>query len=353
MSQSMRLGAFVLMALAILAVFIFLVGNGESRFQANDRLQAQFQTVSGLENGADVRIGGLHKGTVRKIELPARADGKMTVVMDVSRETRHLIKLDSVASIQSEGLVGNKYVEISFGSDESPEVPKGGTIQSTPPVDISDLIHKTDGILDTTKGALDNLQVATANFSAISGKMNTGQGTVGALINDKTMYRQATAGVEALHADADALKHNFLLRGFFNKHGFADPSEIQKYLITQLPAEAPERAFRYDAAKMFDKGAAKVKDEKALNEAGAFLQTHNSGIVVIETSAGPVGEADKDLAQSQARAYGVRDYLLNHFKLDDHRLKIIGLGKTDSPTLRILVYGSTSQTGRGGGEARQ
>jgi phospholipid/cholesterol/gamma-HCH transport system substrate-binding protein len=343
----MRLGAFVLMALAILAVFVFLVGNAESRFQANDRLQAQFQTVSGLENGADVRIGGLHKGTVRKIQLPARSDGKMTVVMDVSRETRHLIKMDSVASIQSEGLVGNKFVEISFGSDGSPEVPKDGTIQSTPPVDISDLIHKTDGILDTTKGTLDNLQVATANISTITGKMNTGTGTVGALINDKTMYKQATAGVEALHADADALKHNFLLRGYFNKQGFADPAEIEKYVIPRLPAEAPEKTFQFEGAKLFDKDSAKVKDQKALNEAGAFLQTHNSGIVVIETSAGPVGEADKDLAQSQARAYAVRDYLLNHFKLDDHRLKIIGLGKTDGqPGVRILVYKSPSDTGR-------
>jgi phospholipid/cholesterol/gamma-HCH transport system substrate-binding protein len=303
--------------------------------------------VSGLEEGADVRVGGLRKGTVRKIELPSRPDGKVTVVMDVSRQTRNLIKEDSIASIQSEGLVGNKFVEITFGSDASPQVPKDGTIQSTQPIDISDLINKTNGILDTTKTTLDNLQTATANVSDITGKINGGQGTVGALINSKTMYRQATAGVEALHSDADALKHNFLLRGYFNKQGFADPSEIQKYLIPKVPPEPPEKAFRYDAARMFDKDAAKVKDEKALNEAGTFLQTRDAGVAVIEASAGPVGEADKDMQLSQARAYAVRDYLLNHFKLDDKRLKIIGLGKTESPaSLRILVYGGTQETGR-------
>jgi phospholipid/cholesterol/gamma-HCH transport system substrate-binding protein len=345
MSQNTRLGAFVVIALAIFAFFIFMVGSTESRFQSNDRLQAQFQTVSGLEAGADVRVGGLRKGTVRKIDLPSRPDGKMTVVMDVSRQTRNLIKQDSIASIQSEGLVGNKYVDVSFGSDASPQVPQGGTIQSTPPVDIADLIHKADGLLDSSKGALDNLQVASANVSSITGKINAGTGTVGALVNDKTMYKQATAGVEAMHADADALKHNFLLRGFFNKQGFADPDEIQKYLIPKLPAETPERAFQYDAAKIFDKDAAKVKDQKALNEAGAFLQSRNPERVVIEASAGPVGEADKDLALSQARAYAVRDYLLNHFKLDDRRLKIIGLGKTETPGLRILTYGPSAQTG--------
>jgi outer membrane protein OmpA-like peptidoglycan-associated protein len=97
---------------------------------------------------------------------------------------------------------------------------------------------------------------------------------------------------------------------------------------------------------MFDKDTAKPKNQKALNDAGAFLQTHNSGIAVIEASAGPVGEADKDTQLSQARAYAVRDYLLNHFKIDDKRLKIIGLGKTETPpSLRILVYGATQDTG--------
>ena len=98
---------------------------------------------------------------------------------------------------------------------------------------------------------------------------------------------------------------------------------------------------------MFDKDAAKVKDQKSLDEAGAFLQTRNPSLAVIEASAGPVGEADKDLQLSQARAYVVRDYLLNHFKLDDKRLKIIGLGKTDGPaSLRILAYGASSGNGR-------
>lgn len=340
MSQNTRLGAFVLIALSIFALFIFLVGSTESRFQPNDRLQAQFQNVSGLEPGADVRIGGLRKGTVRKIELPSRPDGKVTVVMDVSRQTKNLIKQDSVASIQSEGLVGNKFVEITFGSDSAPEVPKGGTIQSAPPIDISDLINKTNKILDTTKGTLDNLQTATANVREISGKINGGRGTVGALINSDTMYRQATASVEALHSDADALKHNFLLRGYFNKQGFADPTEIQKYVIPRLPAEPPQKAFEFERAKMFDKNSAKIKNQKALNEAGDFLQSHSESQAVIEASAGPVGEADKDLELSRARAYAVRDYLLNHFKLDDRRVKIIGLGKTETPAnMRILVYG--------------
>lgn len=339
MSRSVRLGAFVVIALAILAFFIFLVGRSESRFESNDRLVAQFQNVSGLEAGADVRVGGLHEGTIRQIELPAQAGGKMTVVMDVSRKTRNLIKQDSVASIEAEGLVGNKFVEISFGSDSAPRVPQGGMIQSAPPVDISDLIHKTDRILDSTQGTLSNLQVATENVGAISAKINGGRGTLGQLVNNRSMYRDADASMEALHADADALKHNFFLRGFFNKQGFADPQEIQKYVIPNLPPQPPQSTFQFDADKLFDKDSAKLKDQKSLNRAGALIQSRNPALAVIEVSAGPIGEADKDVELTRARAYAIRLYLLDHFKLDDQRLKIIGLGKTEGrPGARVLVY---------------
>ena len=194
MAQNVRLGAFVVTILAILGIFVFLIGSTESRFQANYSLRAQFSNVSGLDEGADVRVGGLHKGAVRKIEVPATPESKMTVVMDVSRQTQGIVKKDSIASIKTEGLVGNKYVEISFGSKDSPQVRSGDTIASEPPLDISDLLGKTNQILDATKSSLDNVQSVTRSLDAIATKINTGKGTVGALINDKSVYQEANAG---------------------------------------------------------------------------------------------------------------------------------------------------------------
>jgi phospholipid/cholesterol/gamma-HCH transport system substrate-binding protein len=346
MPQNIRLGAFVLIAMAIFGAFFFLLARRESKFEASYRLQAQFQNVSGLEEGADVRVGGLHEGTVRKIVLPAEPDGKMTVVMDLSRQTGNLIKQDSIASIKSEGLVGNKYVEISFGSIASPPVRSGSTIGSEPPLDIADLIGKTNQILGSASGALDSLLTATANISTITTKINSGSGTVGALINDKSMYRAADEGIAALHEDAEALKHNFLLKGFFEKRGFADPAEIQKYTITQLPSASPEREFDYDPRRLFGQPpSAKLKDQKQLNEAGGFLEAHNAGLIVIESSVGPMGESEKDRELSLARAFAVRSYFLDHFKLDDSRLKIIGAGKSEADaSLRVLTYNDAPQS---------
>ena len=90
------------------------------------------------------------------------------------------------------------------------------------------MVAKADQLLDTAQGAVQNVRGATENIAAITGKINQGRGTVGALVNDKAMYRQATAGVTALHEDAEALKHNFLLRGFFNNRGYEDSTEVKK-----------------------------------------------------------------------------------------------------------------------------
>src|ERR1043166_6781311 len=119
MSKEVRLGLFVVVTLAILVFGVFLIGNRESLFKSTFRIKAEFQNVSGLSEGADVRVGGIHEGTVRKIDLPKQPDGKVTVVIDLQGETRDIVKKDSLAAIKSEGLLGDKYIEVSFGSGEA------------------------------------------------------------------------------------------------------------------------------------------------------------------------------------------------------------------------------------------
>src|SRR5271163_3901268 len=104
MSQTFRLGLFIVAALAVLVVGVFLIGSRESLFQSTYRLKAEFQNVAGLAEGADVRVGGVHQGTTKQIRLPNGPDGKVTVVMDLAKDTRNVLKKDSVASIKSEGL---------------------------------------------------------------------------------------------------------------------------------------------------------------------------------------------------------------------------------------------------------
>src|SRR5436190_12977610 len=112
MPRAFTLGVFIVATLAVLAAGVFLIGSRQFLFSSTYHLSANFKTVAGLSEGAEVRVGGIHKGAVKQIHLPSQPGGGMTVVMVMDSATRKVIRNDSIASIQTEGLLGNKYVEI-------------------------------------------------------------------------------------------------------------------------------------------------------------------------------------------------------------------------------------------------
>ena len=99
MSRAARLGAFIVGTLAILAAGIFIIGSKQYLFSSTYQLKAQFDNVAGLDAGGDVRVGGVHVGTVHDIVLPHQPGERVTVVMDLSQSTHEIIKRDSVATI--------------------------------------------------------------------------------------------------------------------------------------------------------------------------------------------------------------------------------------------------------------
>jgi len=346
MSRSIRLGLFLLTTLAIAAVCVFLVGSREAKVGSKYLVRSDFENVAGLTEGADVRVGGIRKGIVSSIRLPKRPDGKVVVTMDLSQDTRAIVKQDSTAAIQSEGLLGDKYVDISFGSVDAAELKGGETIESAPPFDISDLFQKANQVIDTAQATLDSIQGAADNINLITGKMNTGQGTIGKLINDTTLYQQASAGVSAINEDAGALQHNFLLRGFFKAQGYTNPVEITEHEVTALPKVTAVKSFVYNPKNLFDKpDAAKLKNEKSLDAAGQFLQSQKFGLAVIVATTGRTGDSAQQHVLSEGRSFVVRKYLVDKFQLDDTRVKTLGLGKTaDSDadgSIQILIYADT------------
>lgn len=360
MSRAARLGAFIIATLAVLAAAIFIIGSKQYLFTPTYRLKAQFFTVVGLDPGADVRVGGVHTGSVRGIQLPSKPNEKITVLMDLQRSTHDIIKQDSVAAIETEGLLGNEYVSISFGSAQSLNVNDNDTITSQPPLVIADLMKKADGILDSSQQALNNVTVVTANLGSISGKINQGQGTIGALVNDKKVYTQldettaglrdtvnhAQAGVTAFQENMEAMKTNFLLRGYYKKRGYENSADLVKNEIPELPGTTPLKTFTFDSKQLFDKlDTAKPKNQKSLRAAGEFLADTEFGVAVVVVSSGMTGDAQKDLVLTQARAMVVRDYLVGNFTFDDSQLKTLGRGKgkSDAPdsgwgTVEIIVY---------------
>lgn len=184
MSRTARLGFFLVATLLVLFVGVFLIGNEQFLFRRTYRVKAEFQNVAGLNNGANVRVGGIHLGTVRYISLPNSPNGKLTAVMDLDASTKNRIRKDSVATIKTEGLLGDKYVDISFGSEKVPAIENGDTIKGETTTELS------DAALAATNRA-----------------------------------RDAAA---AFQDDAEAMKQSFLLRGFFKRRGYQDVSESER-----------------------------------------------------------------------------------------------------------------------------
>jgi len=353
MSRVARLGAFIVLALAVLAAGVFIIGGKNYLFRSTYQLKAQFDNVAGLANGADVQVGGVHSGTVHSIDLPHKPGEKVTVVMDLDRSTHEIIKRDSVASIETEGVLGNQFVAISFGSAGQAEVKDGDLIESEPPLLMADMLKKANGMLDSG-------QQATEHLNSVSAKIDSGQGTIGALVNDKQLYNnleqttttlhatmlQAQVGVTDFQENMEALKHNFLLSGYFRKRGYEDSAALSAHKISCLPLGTPLKAFTYTARQLFDaRDSAKLKNEKTLNAGGEYLAENQFGFAVIVVSTGMEGDTQKDLVLTEARAMVVREYLVENFGFDDSQLKTLGMGKQADATLeadwgsiQILIF---------------
>jgi phospholipid/cholesterol/gamma-HCH transport system substrate-binding protein len=353
MSRVARLGAFIVVALAVLAAGVFIIGSKNYLFRSTYQLKAQFDNVAGLSNGADVQVGGVHSGTVHSIDLPHKPGEKVTVVMDLDKSTHEIIKRDSMASIETEGVLGNQFLAISFGSAGQADVKDGDVIESEPPLLMADMLKKANGMLDSS-------QQATLHLNSVSAKIDSGKGTVGALVNDKQLYNNleqttstlhdtmlhAQIGVTAFQENMEALKHNFLLRGFYKNRGYEDSAVLTANKISGIPPGTPLKTYTYTAKQLFDaRDSAKLKDQKSLNAGGEFLAGNQFGLAVVVVSTGMEGDAQKNQVLTDARAMVVREYLVDNFGFDDSQLKTLGLGKqaganleADWGSIQILIF---------------
>jgi len=342
MSRTFRLGLFVIVGLLLLATGIFIIGDRRFMFSRTYQVTTQVPSVLGLLDGAEVRVGGMSRGTVSGIDLPAAPGGLMTVHMKMDRSTRDVLRADSTATIASDGLFGEKHIDITFGSTEAARLDDNAQIPSEEASDIADLTKRA-GL------AMEDMQAVAEHLKNIGAKIEAGQGTMGALVNDRALYDQlqkttvqAQAAATGFKDNMDALKRNFLLRGFFKNRGYDDPARLSADAIDRLPAGAPERQFTIDAKKLFDgTDSPKLRSTKLLDDAGRDLESKPFGLAVIVARNSMKGDSDEVLVLTQARAMSVRDYLVEHFRMDDTRLKTRGVGKDSGVTedqLQILIY---------------
>ena len=174
-NQKIRLGIFVLLGSFLFIGAIYFVGNKQDMFNKTVEVNALFSNINGLQKGNNVRFSGINVGTVQEIEIIN--DSTIRVEMKIEEGILSHIKKDAMASIASDGLVGNMIVNIVPGNHSEIPIQPGDVILSVNKV-------TTEELMKTLSSTSDNANVITANLAEITSQINRGKGTVGMLIND-------------------------------------------------------------------------------------------------------------------------------------------------------------------------
>lgn len=215
-SLETRLGLFVALAL-IAGVLVLEMAGGMDRFRRGLRIHADFKSAQELKVGDRVKMAGVDIGRVEAITL---AEGKVRVTMKLNAQ--HEVKTDSVATIRFTGLMGQNIVAVSFGSPGAHLVENGTVLATTEQADLAALVAKLDnvasGVENLTKNFAgdevqnlassitaffsenrDSVRVSLQNVSNITAQISSGQGTVGRLIMEDTLYTSALTTVSNLN----------------------------------------------------------------------------------------------------------------------------------------------------------
>lgn len=223
---SWKLGIFVLIGLVAFTLAIYFVGKQKNMFGSTFRLNSNFKNVSGLEVGNNVLFSGINIGTVSEIQLIT--DTSVVVRLLIQKDVQKFIKSDAVASIGSDGLMGDKVLTISPGTNSKNSVKDNANIKSIQAIEM-------DEIMRSIKVSMDNASIITNELAEFTYKMNNGNGALSKLITDEKFANSLTktltnlqTGSKGLSENMEAAKHNFLLKGYFNKKKKAEEKRIEE-----------------------------------------------------------------------------------------------------------------------------
>jgi len=142
LGRKLRVGTFILVALAAFLGMIYALGAKSRLFEAKYTIHAEFTEVGGLAEGATVRLAGVQIGRVSEVNLPGEPGGKVRVDLAIAERFADRVRKDSIARIETQGLLGDKIVEITVGSAAAPATQPGDTIASRDPADIGQVVSQ-------------------------------------------------------------------------------------------------------------------------------------------------------------------------------------------------------------------
>lgn len=187
-SKYIKLGLFIVAGLALFIIAIFYIGSKDNIFSKTFDIYAIFENVSGLQPGSSIQFAGINVGTVQSIDIIA--SNKVRVNMSILKDVQQYVKKNSEASINTDGIVGNKILALSSGTPDSPSIESGDSVHAVKPISMSDIVNNLN---ESTKEA----QEIVTNLAEIASKINQGEGTLGQLVNNRDLFDQLDSLMQA------------------------------------------------------------------------------------------------------------------------------------------------------------
>jgi len=222
-----KTGAFTIAGIGIALLLIFFIGSQQNLFSSTSNLYVNYRSVAGLKEGAFVRFNGINVGTVDLISIVN--DSTVKVEISVKKKVMPFVKEGSRASISSDGLMGDKLIQIIPASEDAPPVKDNAELVAVNPIDMDRLMSKVEKAGARIESILENVDSLSGNLAGIVGSVRNGpfgkmmsndklgKDLQQTIANAKTTVKTAGEAAEGLKENMEAAKSNFLLKGFFKK----------------------------------------------------------------------------------------------------------------------------------------
>ena len=198
--RNVKLGLFVILGLVIFIFGIFLVGAKSGLFSKSFTVYSVFKNTSGLKPGGNIRFDGVKVGVVKSVTIIN--DSSVRVDMNIDESKHEFITKTAIATIASDGLMGDELVNITSGSFGSPMAQNGDRIESKQPMNM-------DKAFATLSGTNDNINVITADIKTLTEALNSKNNSIQTLFTDTMM----TADLQQSIANLKTMSQVFLQEG--------------------------------------------------------------------------------------------------------------------------------------------
>ena len=197
-------GIFIVIGLAIFIWAVLTLGSQKNTFERSIGVKTFFQNVNGLQKGNNIWFSGVKVGTIEDVSIIGT--GKVEVDMNINEKSVPYIHKNAKAKLSTDGLIGNKIIEIYGGTPQSPQIAEGDVLNN-------DELLSTDEMMATLSKNNDNLLEITNNLKVVSAQMAEGKGSVGKLLKDETfaneliktvgILKNASSNVQQLSANVN------------------------------------------------------------------------------------------------------------------------------------------------------